>query len=145
VGRVAFFIDGGYLDRVLRDEFNGVRINYQRFGEAVLGELHPDAQLLRAYYYHCLPYQSNPATPDESRRFAAQQNFFDAMKRIPRFEVRLGKLARRGPDQQGKYWFEQKMVDVLLSVDMVLLSAKKQVTDIVLLTGDSDVLPAVIL
>ncbi len=67
--QVAIFIDGGYLDKLLRNEFDGLRINYETFSREILAQIHGDAYLLRTYYYHCLPYQSNPPTQEESERF----------------------------------------------------------------------------
>jgi hypothetical protein len=52
MGRVAVFIDGAYLDYVLRDEFARARIDYGRLSEELAGGI----DLLRTYYYHCLPY-----------------------------------------------------------------------------------------
>jgi uncharacterized LabA/DUF88 family protein len=141
--RVAIFIDGGYLDKLLRNEFGGIRINYEKFSDEILAQIHPDAYLLRTYYYHCLPYQSNPPTQEESKRFSSMQSFLSSINRLPRFEVKLGRLARRGPDENGHYFFEQKMVDVLLSIDLVRLSARGQITDIALVAGDSDFVPAI--
>jgi len=143
MNRVAIFIDGGYMDRVLRDEFGGVRIDYAAFSREISTRIHPDAYIFRTYYYHCLPYQSNPPTQEESERFAFRQKFLNAINRLPRFEVKLGRLARRGPNIQGQYFFEQKMVDVLLSIDLVRLSARGQITDIAIVTGDSDFVPAI--
>jgi uncharacterized LabA/DUF88 family protein len=98
---------------------------------------------LRAYYYNCLPYQSNPPTPEESERFAKKERYFSYLRRLPRISVRLGKLAFRGLGSDGKKVFEQKGIDTLLSIDMVNLAATKQVSNIILLAGDSDYIPAV--
>jgi len=143
VSRVAIFIDGGYMDRVLRDEFAGAKISYAAFSHEISAQIHPNPDILRTYYYHCLPYQSNPPTQVESQRFASMQNFLDAVNRLPRFEVRLGRLARRGPDIRGRYFFEQKMVDVLLSIDLVHLSSKGQIAYVAIVGGDSDFVPAI--
>ena len=116
-GRVAIFIDGAYLDHVLRNEFKDARIDY----EALSKELAGDSDVLRTYYYHCPPYQGNPPTQDERDRYAAQRKFYTALERLPRFSVRLGRLAYRGDDAAGRPKFEQKRVDILLGVDMVLL------------------------
>ena len=102
-----------------------------------------DSDILRTYYYHCPAYQGNPPTDEESRRYAAQRQFFEQLERLPRFEVRLGHLAFRGRDQQGKPRFEQKRVGILLGVDMVLLAAKQAIQEVVLLAGDSDFIPAI--
>ncbi len=137
--RVAVFIDGGYLDHVLTDLGLFGHLDYRAFVDA----LKRDGDLLRAYYYHCLPYQSAHPTPQESARFGSVQKFLDAIERTPRFLVRQGRLALRGTRQDGSQIFEQKQVDILLATDVVLLSAKHLVTEIVLVTGDSDFLPAV--
>lgn len=57
--------------------------------------------------------------------------------------MRLGKLAFRGTDNAGNKSFEQKGIDTLLSIDMVNLAATRQVSDIILLAGDSDYIPAI--
>ena len=139
VGRVAIFIDGGYLDYVLR-AFGNPKVGFEKLATTLAS---PD-ELLRTYYYHCLPYQSPTPTIEEAERFAAKQKFFHALSRLDRFEVREGKLAFRGLDQNsGKPIFEQKRVDIKLAVDLVLLATKRQITRAILVTGDSDFLPAV--
>lgn len=95
------------------------------------------------HYYHCLPWQSPHPTPEESARFARKQQFFNALQSLPRFEVRLGRLEFRGTDQNGNPIFEQKRVDILLGVDLVLLAAKQRISHAALFTGDSDFLPAI--
>ncbi|HEV2737296.1 MAG TPA: NYN domain-containing protein [Candidatus Elarobacter sp.] len=140
MGRVAIFIDGGYLDFVLREEFDNARIDYEKFAAWMAG---PN-ELLRTYYYHCLPFQSSPPTDEERRRFSHAQSFFGRLGRIPRFHVREGKLAYRGRDAStGLPFFEQKRVDLMLGLDMALLATKRQISDVVLFSGDSDLLPAV--
>lgn len=137
--RVAIFIDGAYLDYVLKDEFHDARIDYHALSKALTG----DGELLRTYYYHCPMYQGNPPTQEESTRYAAQRRFFTALEQIPRCTVRLGRLAYRGNDQAGKPRFEQKRVDILLGVDMVLLAVKQAIQEVILVAGDSDFIPAV--
>jgi len=139
MGRVAILIDGAYLDWVLRDEFELAKIDYGLFSQA----LARDMDVLRTYYYHCLPYQSSRPTKEEAERFGRAQQFFAALSRLPRYEVRLGQLAFRGLDANGEPILHQKRVDILLGVDLVLLSAKQQITDAILVAGDSDFLPAV--
>ena len=39
--------------------------------------------------------------------------------------------------------FEQKRVDILLGVDLVLLAAKQSISEAILVAGDSDFIPAV--
>jgi uncharacterized LabA/DUF88 family protein len=137
--RIAIFIDGGYLEKIVKNEFAEVPIDFAKLVEVLLD----GRELLRTYYYNCLPYQSNPPTPEESERFAKKERFFSYLRRLPRFSVRLGKLAFRGIGSDGKKSFEQKGIDTLLSIDMVNLAATKQVSNIVLVAGDSDYIPAI--
>ncbi len=136
--RTAIFIDGGYLEKIIKNEFLEVPIDFVKLVDV----LRDGKELLRTYYYNCLPYQSNRPTPEESQRFAKKESFFSYLRRIPRFSIRLGKLAYRGTNE-GKKIFEQKGIDTLLSIDIVNLAATKQVSNIVLLAGDSDYVPAV--
>ena len=137
--RVANFIDGAYLSYMLRDEFSLAKIDFGKLARMMSGE----REILRTYYYNCLPYQSSPPSQDERARFSRTQQFNAALQRIPRFEVRLGRLEFRGKKDNGDPIFEQKRVDILLGVDLALLAAKHQITDAVVLAGDSDFLPAI--
>ena len=129
--KIAIFIDGGYLGKILQ-KYNH-NIDFSRLAR----EMSQDKEILRTYYYNCLPYQSNPPTQEEKERFSKAQKFHYALERLPRFEVREGRLARRGNE------YEQKGIDTLLSIDMVNLSASGKISDAVLLAGDSDFIPAV--
>ena len=75
MGQVAVFINGGYMDKVLYYDHGNKRLDY---GKLALEMAKPD-EILRTYYYHCLPYQSNPPTVEESQRFALKQKFFTAL------------------------------------------------------------------
>jgi uncharacterized LabA/DUF88 family protein len=66
-----------------------------------------------------------------------------ALSRLPRFQVRLGKLEYRGRKADGSPIFAQKRVDILLGVDMVELAATRQINRAILVAGDSDFLPAI--
>ncbi len=137
--RAAIFVDGAYLDHVLKYEFDDARIDYLALFRCLAGE----QDLLRAYYYHCPAYQGNPPTDEERERYAAQRKFFSALERMPRCTVRLGRLAYRGKTRSGRRQFEQKRVDILLGVDLALLSAKQAIREAVIVAGDSDFIPAV--
>ena len=137
--RVAIFIDGAYLDYVFKDEFRGAKVNYEVLAQMIAGQ----SELLRTYYYHCPPYQGRPPTYEEQERYSSQRRFFTALERIPRFTVRLGRLAYRGKDRDGKPRYEQKRVDILLGVDLTLLAVKGRIQEAILVAGDSDFIPAV--
>lgn len=139
MGVSAVFIDAGYLDKVMYYNFQNQRIDLEKLArEMVL----PD-ELLRAYYYHCLPYQGNPPTPEERRRYASMHRFITSLGYLPRFQTRLGRLAFRGYDSTGKPIFVQKRIDCMIGVDMALLAGKGKITNVALFSGDSDLIPAI--
>ncbi len=139
VNRVAILIDGGYLDRVLKDEFQGTRIRFDALSKQLAG----DSDILRTYYYYCPRYQENNPTIEESERYERQQSFFTKLGNLPRFTVRLGRLAYRVDGNLERPRFEQKMVDMYLGVDMVKLAVKQEIQEVILVAGDSDFIPAV--
>lgn len=137
--RAAVFIDGGYLSKILKDRFGQAVIDYGQFAKwAAEGY-----EIFRTYYYDCPPYQSAHPTEDERRRTASRQAFFTALNRLDRFSVRLGRLAYRGTNESGEPIFEQKRVDLQLGLDLAFLVAKSRVEMVVLVSGDSDLIPAV--
>ncbi len=136
---VAVYIDGGYLDKVMFHQFPGQRIDMGKLAR----EMVESEDLLRAYYYHCLPYQSNPPTPDERIRYSGMHSFMKSLEYIPRFQVRRGRLVFRGNDANGNPIFIQKRIDTLIGVDMAILAGKGRITHVALLSGDADLIPAV--
>ena len=142
LSRPAIFIDGGYLNKVL-EQFGRTRIDYGKFSNLLAA----GSELLRTYYYHCMPYRSAPPTPEEEALYASMRQFVDYLQKTPRLEVRLGRLAKR--DKQCRQcrheWteFEQKRVDVLFAVDLTRLAASRQIGRCVLVTSDSDFVPAI--
>ena len=137
--RSAIFIDGAYVDKLFQHHLGGGRADFGKLAD----HLSRGSDLLRTYYYHCLPYQSSPPTREESLRFSGAERFFAALSRLPRFQVRLGKLEYRGKRDDGSPIFAQKRVDILLGVDMVELAATRQIGRAILVAGDSDFLPAI--
>jgi uncharacterized LabA/DUF88 family protein len=137
--RIAIFIDGAYLEKVLKNEFDLVGIDFVKLSQVMAR----GKEILRTYYYNCLPYQSHPPTQEERERFSNKQGFFIFLDRLPRYAVRLGRLAYRGTNEKGEPRFEQKGIDTLLCVDMVNLAATHQIASVSLLAGDSDCIPAI--
>lgn len=134
--RYAVFVDGGYFKEVLK-HFGEPRVSYLKLSEIVAqGE-----ERLRTYYYDCSPFMSQYPTEEERARKSNFDRFKFALEKQPRFQVRLGRLAKR-PTETG-FDFEQKMVDTLLSIDLVKLSVEKSIRRAVLFAGDSDYVPAI--
>lgn len=131
--RAAVFIDGAYLTKILDSDFGKPKIDLARFSDILCGK----NERLRTYYYNCMPYQSCPPTDEERRRFAAMDKFVYTLKKLPRFEVKLGRLGCIGGE------FIQKRVDIALAVDLVRLSCGRMIGKAVIVTGDSDFVPAI--
>jgi uncharacterized LabA/DUF88 family protein len=145
MARLAIFIDGGYLDALAEHEFS-IFVDYSKIAEAIreiVNAKTPEpVDILRTLYYHCLPYQSNPPTDEEKRRYSRKRRIFDAIGHLPRFAIRQGRLVLRGYNTKGEPIFQQKRTDLLLGLDFALLSGKKQITHAAVIAGDSDLLPA---
>jgi len=131
--RAAVFVDGAYLTKILDVDFGKPKIDLARFSEILCG----DYERLRTYYYNCMPYQSSPPTDEERRRFASMDKFVYTLRKLPRFEVKLGRLGCVGGE------FVQKRVDIALAVDLVRLSCGRMIGKAVIVTGDSDFVPAI--
>lgn len=130
----AVFIDGGYLNKVLKSYFNEAKIDYLKLCNQICSDL--QINRLRTYFYHCMPL-IRKNNDEDLKRHANMQKFLASIKRLPRFEIKEGKLQFIG----GK--FKQKMVDVLLSLDLTNMSYEKQIQQAVLIAGDSDFVPAI--
>ncbi|MDE0608407.1 MAG: NYN domain-containing protein [Anaerolineaceae bacterium] len=142
MARLAIFIGGNYLKRVAEP----VSVDYEKLPKEVLNFIGSRSaepvDLLRTYYYDCLPWQSEKPTDEERRRFSAKSNYHSWLESLPRFSVREGVLKRRA-GRRGKPRFEQKRVDVLLALDLATLSLKNQISHAAIITGDNDFVPAV--
>ncbi|PZN11560.1 MAG: NYN domain-containing protein [Bacillota bacterium] len=136
--QAAVFIDGGYLSSVLR-QFGKPRIRYEQLARWAC----EGYKLYRVYYYDCPPYQSSVPSKEERERVKSAQSFFKALERLDRFVVRLGRLAYRGTDDDGNPVFVQKRVDLQLGLDIATLVTERRADLIVLISGDSDLIPAV--
>lgn len=139
MSRQANLIDGAYFEFILKSEFKSPKVDFGKLSRKIAGT----REILRTYYYGCLPYQSSTPTREEQERFAKRQKFLNALDALPRFQVKQGRLEFRGIDKDGKPRFEQKLVDVLLAVDLVSLASKHVITDVAIIAGDSDFLPAI--
>ena len=137
--KVAIFIDGGYLTKVLKESFNSCDIDFSQLSSYLAENDH----ILRTYYYNCMPYKSNTPSSGDSARYENMQRFINALERLDHYEVRLGKLEYRGRNKEGRPIFTQKRVDILLGCDLVLLSAKGKIGKAIIITGDSDFIPAI--
>lgn len=119
----------------------------------------PDEQLFRALYYDCDPFVGTVQLPlsGSLHHFSQTNSLLSDIEQLELFAVRRGVLKFRGwerkPQSLGKAsntvtdadfnprW-EQKGVDLRLGLDMVGLTETRIAPVIVVLTGDTDLVPA---
>jgi uncharacterized LabA/DUF88 family protein len=125
-------------------------------------------ELFRVFFYDAPPYEGTSTNPinakkiDFSQTREAQQNraLLDDLEKQPDFAVRRGVLANRGW-KLGRYAFgrlrsggnlrprdlvpdfEQKGVDLRIGLDIASIALKGAVGVIVVVSGDSDLIPAI--
>lgn len=129
------FVDGGslrgYLETVSREFFGG-----QQF-ELDLKSL--SSQYTKLFFYDAIPVRE----PEESEqiyneRCAPQQALFARLRATDDVHVYEGDARRRK-----KRGLEQKMVDVMLAVDMLTHTFRKNMNRATLFTGDQDFKPLI--
>jgi uncharacterized LabA/DUF88 family protein len=140
--RADVFIDGGYFAKV-RENLGAYDVNFCVFSDLLCGNL----ERLFTFYYDCPPFQSNPPTAEEKSKKANFDRFEYSLKSYPRFQVRLGKLSRFNSTCEkcghNVTVHRQKRVDNLLTVDLTRAIWKDNIHKAILVTGDSDFVPAV--
>lgn len=128
--------------------------------------------LYRIFYYDCLPYnkkQHNPITKksvdfSKTDQYNFQVQFLDELKKKRKIALRLGVLEDRKrwiirpsktkellsrtisiddlTDEDVQFDFIQKRVDIKIGLDVASMALKRQVDQIILISGDSDFVPA---
>lgn len=61
MGRIASFIDAGYWHKIMRNHFHSPLVDFAKLSQILAG----NQELLRTYFYDCLPFQDNPPTPEQ--------------------------------------------------------------------------------
>ena len=145
VARLAIHIDGGYISNVGKSA--GKWVDFELLSAKVAAKIRETTEepldLIRTYYYDCLPYQSARPTAEEEERLMKKSRFFNGLRGLPNYALREGRLRLQGVDRQGVPMYQQKRVDLMMGLDIARLAAKGQVTHTALLSGDSDLIPAV--
>lgn len=145
MARLAIHIDGGYVSNVAKSA--GVWVDFELLSARVAATIRETTEepldLIRTYYYDCLPHQSASPTLEEEERLRNKSRFFNGLRGLPNYALREGRLKLQGVDRRGVPIFQQKRVDLMMGLDIARLAAKGQVTHTALLSGDSDLIPAV--
>ncbi len=154
--KVAILIDGGHL----RANSKQADLKYspdliEKVAHSCLQD--PDESLLRILYYDCAPFSGKLKQPVSGtiKQVVGSDAWLDQLARKDLFAVRRGVLKFRGfkpkrtpidpdelTDDDFKPIFEQKGVDMRIGLDLALFSGTGAVQRVILITGDTDYIPA---
>jgi uncharacterized LabA/DUF88 family protein len=169
--KAAFLIDGGFIKKKIQEQTHQfptiadvIRLITNTMAKPPLVQ----ATIFRIYFYDAPPYQRTDRNPLDGTvlNFATtpqalqNQALLQALDLQPNFAVRRGMVAMRG--WKLKKWalralaanprviagrdiepdMNQKGVDMRIGLDIAWMSTKRIVDAIVLVTGDSDFVPA---
>lgn len=153
--KVAVLIDGGHT-RVLAKNA-GYTYNPDYIEKIAKACIAADEEALRFLYYDCAPYVGNAILPvsGAQKQFNGSDVWLKELAAKDLFAIRLGVLKFRGfipkqipvgagalTDNDFKPSFEQKGVDMRIGLDIATYSANKSVERLILLSGDTDCIPA---
>ncbi|HEY0995653.1 MAG TPA: NYN domain-containing protein [Gemmatimonadaceae bacterium] len=154
--KVAVLIDGGHLRACARSnshKYTAALVN-KVVQQCVKG---PAETLFRALYYDCDPFEGTVKLPipGGATTFSGSGSLLSDLERTELFAVRRGVLKFRGwerkPGSMGtaaptdadfEARWEQKGVDLRIGLDIVSLTETKPADLIVLITADTDLIPA---
>lgn len=156
--KAAVLVDGGYLRAV------ATKAQYfysPDFIEKVALSCYDPAQefLYRIFYYDCPPYHGDLTLPvsQQKLQLRGSPQWLIDLSRREYFAVRLGVVKFRGfalrrlpppadrplEDNDFRPVFEQKGVDMRMGIDIASLCEKRLVDRLIVLSGDTDIIPAV--
>lgn len=153
--RTAVLIDGGFVRVLARTA--GHIYNPDLIEKLAHAAVADSETLFRALYYDCEPYQGRVQLPVSGRHrtLSASGKWLDDLARRDFFAVRRGVLKFRGfkpkrvpvaggamSDDDFQPDFEQKGVDMRIGLDMASLSMGPIVDRIILISNDTDCVPA---
>jgi uncharacterized LabA/DUF88 family protein len=153
--RIAILIDGGHLRVLVRSAGHKFVPDYiEKVALACAG---PDETILRILYYDCAPFVGKAKLPVSGKlhEFKGSDAWLKQLAAKDLFAVRRGVLKFRGfkpkavpvsptglTDADFKPDFEQKGVDMRIGLDIATFCNSKVVDRIVLITADTDCIPA---
>lgn len=130
------FIDGGYLSFVSKFFGEGKLLKYkiENFARNLSKSKSLDCK--KIYFYTAPPYQDPTPTKEENIRKASYDKFISKLKEA-------GIIVREGRCQKIDSSYQQKGVDTLLTIDLSRIPKKENISDIILLTSDTDFVPII--
>ena len=126
------FIDGEQLRQTLKE------VGTFWFGKPIdidYRKLQRDCQ--KVFYYDCLPAKRDQLSEIEyQHKLQEKQVFFDELRSLAGWHVSEGLARHRKKERQ-----EQKEVDILIAVDMLTHTHRKNMDRLTFLSGDQDFAP----
>jgi uncharacterized LabA/DUF88 family protein len=153
--KIVILIDGGFLrvrTHLAHQDYDPEFI--EKFAQCCKAN---DEEILRVLYYDCAPYAGTVKLPVSGNKytFNGSSRWLDDLASRDLFAVRRGVLKFRGykpkhipvsaaslTDADFVPDFEQKGVDMRIGLDIAAYSASNCVERIVLVSGDTDCVPA---
>jgi uncharacterized LabA/DUF88 family protein len=145
-------IDGGWLEKARRGIVSDAKWDLQSFANRLVPRYH---WRFRTYYFDALPFKdrNNPSN-SQQEKYRKKEEELRAIDRLERFTVRKGYCTQttvagylKGggfqPAMTQVVTIEQKMVDVLLAVELTRIAWSKEALHIGLVGGDGDYVAAV--
>lgn len=135
--KVNVFVDAAYLSHINKfyggDKYLKYKIEY------FITNLCKEKNLWcnKIYYYTAPPYQGQNPTEEEKKRKKGYDLFIQKLRKINLpIEIREGKLLKLNSGE-----FIQKGVDTWLTTDLLLTSQRKETSNIILISADTDFIP----
>lgn len=150
--RSVSLIDGGWLDQLRTKYLGAGPFDLVAFANRLVPKHH---WRFRTYYFDALPYKpTNNPTVNQVQKYDQKRKELAQINRLERFTVREGYVKERIvsgylPDQGFQQrptqvrTREQKMVDVLLAVELTRIAWSKEALHLGLVAGDGDYVAAV--
>lgn len=167
--KVAFIVDGGFFVKKYKTnhkkfpEADDVETYILQIFKYLKKNYDHPIEIYRIFYYDCPPLHNlaeQVKKPDSmktndfkkiceafEKSYKAIKKFHDKMKRKSFFALRMGQLRLQGWEQKENlnYWslkIKQKGVDMRIGLDIANITAKKLCSKVVLISGDTDMIPA---
>lgn len=167
--KTAIMVDGGFVNKKLKRDPDPIKQAIRVLKVAHASLVSGDEDLFRIFYYDCAPYGEIKTDPfgnqhdfSQTPQFSYQNKMLAYLRNQSFVAVRLGELSyggwklfphlyRRIAKKKGAYNFSaadfmpdfsQKGVDMRIGLDVATLAIGKLVDRIIMLTADSDFIPA---
>ena len=153
--KTVVMIDGGYIRAAAARAARTFDNDFIRTFSG--GCVSPGEYLIRVIYYDAPLYRGSVQLPVSglAKKFEGSDAWLDDLAGSHRFAVRRGALGFRGwkpkttpisgralTDEDFSPVFEQKGVDMRIGLDIASMSERRSVDRIVLVSGDTDMVPA---